>query len=121
MSPLTDDVHSFASGAKSSAQLPKLYLIPWNIFEDRLANRYDLGAFVKGYGEGNWTSGIEAEDRAFIMDRCSHTIKHLHTVVERLRTGVYTFEDDDAAAVIWGAILIMAVQQHYAGKEPKAP
>lgn len=108
------DVKTFTSGAKSSAQLAPLHLVPFEIFEDRLARRYELGAYIKGYGEGNWQKGVDAWDRAFILDRLNHTTKHLHRVVEQIRAGDFeSWEktDDDAAAVIWGAIMIMYVQQ----------
>jgi hypothetical protein len=100
------DLHEFASGAKSSEHLPTLHLIPWHVFQERLAARYALGA--EKYGVGNWEKGLT--DRAFILDRANHTIVHLHEYVENIRDGI-TSSDDHLAAVIWGAICLMAAEE----------
>lgn len=103
---LPDEVHTFTSGAASSGRLPGLWLIPWDIFAERLASRYDQGTYEK-YGEDNWRTGLK--DREFVMDRASHMLKHAFKAVEELRLGKRD-SDDNLSAVIWGAICLMAAQ-----------
>jgi hypothetical protein len=105
-------LHQFTSGAKSSGKLPSYHLIPWEVFADRLALRYMEGA--EKYGEGNWESGLN--DRKFIADRANHMLEHAHKAVRRLLyppAERYPL-DDDLAAVIWGAIFLMAAQNRQA-------
>ena len=102
-----NDTHAFSSGAKSSGKMPRFDLIPWDIFASRLAARYELGSLK--YGEGNWEKGLA--DREFVLDRANHMLNHAHRVVEQIRVGRVNMTDDDLAAVIWGAICLMAAQR----------
>lgn len=103
-----DEIHVVGvSGAKSSSHKPAFHLVPWLTFAARLAARYAHGA--ERYGEGNWESGLA--DRAYVLDRANHTMEHLMKAVESVRRGDMVIEDDDLAAVIWGAIFLMAAQQ----------
>lgn len=101
-----ESTHAFSSGAKSSGKLPPFALIPWHIFAERLAARCGHGA--EKYGEGNWEKGLS--DREFVMDRANHLLEHVHKAVETIRTGGVSI-DDDLAAVLWGAIFLMATQE----------
>lgn len=101
----SEKTHAFSSGARSSGQLPPFHLIPWGIFAARLAARYGLGS--SKYGEGNWEKGLT--DRDFVLDRANHMLDHAHKAVEEMRLGIVT-DDDNLAAVIWGAICLMAAQ-----------
>lgn len=107
--------HVFLSGAKSSGRLPRFDLIPWDVFAERLARRYELG--LQKYSEDNYRKGIN--DRAFVLDRCNHMLAHAHKAVESFRTMGTALEresdDDDLAAVIWGAIFLMLVQEQGGG------
>jgi hypothetical protein len=113
--PRTDDLHAFTSGAKSSGKLPRYDLIPFDVFIQRLAARYQLGA--EKYGDDNWMKGIAKLDREFILDRANHMLEHAMRAVTNLRyqldynTGSGRIDDDDFAAVIWGAICCMAAQK----------
>jgi hypothetical protein len=110
-----DDRHAFASGAKSSGKLPRYDLVPWDIFAPRLAARYQLGS--EKYGDDNWMKGIAAMDRDFVLDRANHMLEHAMRAVANLRyqldhaPGAGRIDDDDFAAVIWGAICCMAAQK----------
>lgn len=112
------ELHEFTSGAKSSEHLLRYDLIPWHIFADRLAKRYTDGA-VK-YGEFNWQMGLK--ERAYVLDRANHALRHLHRAVEKMRAqtlgqidGVglayLPDDDDDLAAAMWGIIFLMAAQR----------
>lgn len=111
MSSAQETVHQFASGAKSSGKLPRFDLIPWDVFAERLARRYELG--LSKYSEDNYRQGIN--DREFVLDRCNHMLAHAHKAVESFRTMgtllAHESDDDDLAAVIWGAIFLMLVQE----------
>lgn len=102
-----DDRYAFESGARSSGRLPGFHRIPWSLFAKRLADRYAIGA--EKYGDDNWTNGIRAGDRAFIIDRANHMLDHAHRAVEEIKTGVRS-TDDNLAAVLWGAICLIAWQ-----------
>jgi len=106
-----DQTHEFTSGAKSSGKLPRYDLIPWDVFAVRLAQRYELG--LEKYSEDNWRKGLG--DPAFIRDRANHMLDHTHKAVEKIRTmingGGNITSDDDLAAVIWGAIFLMAAEE----------
>ncbi len=83
------------------------HLIPWDIFAERLANRYAGG--LSKYAEDNWRKGLT--DRAYVIDRANHTLNHLHRAVEDLRLGNFEPTDDDLAAAIWGCIFLMGAQR----------
>jgi len=104
-----DDRHTFASGAMSSGLKPRYDLIPTYALE-RIARRFELGAAK--YGENNWVKG--AQDRAFILDRINHAIEHLLHIADLIKgPNVVPWRDidDDAAAVVWGAICVMEYQR----------
>lgn len=95
----------FVSGALSSGRKPPYHLIPYALFAARLAERYRIGR--DRYGEGNWQRGLD--DRDYVLDRANHTLEHLVSAIDQIRRGVRG-PDDDLAAVIWGAIFLMAAQ-----------
>jgi len=117
------ELQTFASGAKSSEHLVRYDLIPWHVFADRLAKRYTDGA-VK-YDEYNWQKGLT--ERAYVLDRANHTLRHLHRAIEQIRMWTLDGEplhkadmpkmitdgliDDDLAAALWGIIFLMAAQR----------
>jgi hypothetical protein len=94
------------SGAKSSGKLPPYHLIPFDVFAARLSARYKMG-IDKGYEKDNWRKGLG--DQEYIADRCNHTLEHLLRAISDLTNGIRQ-HDDDLAAVIWGAIFMMAAQ-----------
>lgn len=102
-----EQTHVFSSGAKSSGKLPRYDMIPWSVFADRLAARYELG--LKKYSEDNWRTGLS--EREYVLDRANHALKHLHLAVEAIRTGKRLDEDDDLAAAMWGVVFLMAAQE----------
>jgi hypothetical protein len=103
-----EQVHQFSSGAKRSEKMPRFDLVPARPHR-RLALRYTLG--VK-YGEWNWVEGIR--DRAFIVDMLNHMQHHLNLAKERISKGDMTIDDDDLAAVAWGAFGVMEAQEVWA-------
>lgn len=121
--PSEEQTHAFTSGAKSSGKLPRFDLIPWHYFAARLARRYELG--LEKYSEDNWKKGLH--DPAFILDRANHMLEHAHRAVERLRLYLNNYKspqecmDDDLAAVIWGAIFLMAAEEARPAAVPPAP
>lgn len=112
-----EPTHTFSSGAKSSGKLPRYDMIPWSVFADRLAARYELG--LKKYSEDNWRTGLS--EREYVLDRANHALKHLHRAVEAIRTGKKLDEDDDLAAAMWGVICLMASQVPQASQAPTLP
>lgn len=95
-----------ASGAKSSERKPDYHLVPFGVFLRRLAARYSAGS--EKYGKGNWRRGLG--DQEYVMERANHTLEHLLKAMDDFDRGVTT-GDDDLAAVIWGAIFLMAAQR----------
>lgn len=103
----TETHGGFESGALSSGRKSRYHLIPFALFGPRLADRYGSGA--DRYGEGNWARGLA--DRAYVLDRANHTLEHLILAIDEIREGIRG-EDDNLAAVIWGAIFLMGAQHH---------
>lgn len=100
------DIYQFSSGAKSSGQKPRYNLIPARSLE-RIATRFGEGA--SKYGENNWRSGLK--DRDFLLDRLNHAQEHLLRLTELISGNVYTWQDDDAAAIILNIMFIMEAQE----------
>lgn len=87
---------SFASGATRSADdAGYRYDLICPIGLARLAARYDLGS--KHYGDDNWLKGIP------IGNILNHIEKHL-AHFKQAGTGT---DDDDLAAIAWGAFALM--------------
>jgi hypothetical protein len=104
---MSDEIHQFSSGAKSSGRKPRYDLIPAHALE-RIARRFELGA--EKYGVNNWKKG--ADDKDFILDRINHAIEHLLIMKDRIHDdeGYGSAVDDDAAAVCLNAIFVMEHQ-----------
>lgn len=81
--------HTHKSGATSSGNYPKYYLIPL-CFIRRTAERFTYGA--ERHGEYNWKKGLK--DRDFILDRLSHAMVHLQKAMDNIAQNRPSTDDD---------------------------
>jgi len=100
-----------AGGLVSSSKVPALHLIPTEALLC-LADRFEVG--TKRKGDGAWnalTKNQEClDDNAFLIERCSHIIRHTMMLRDQLAHG-YSSEDEDtpyenAGAIIFGGALM---------------
>lgn len=100
-----EGLQTFSSGATSSKQLPSYNLIAICML-DRLAARMDLGA-VK-HGKFQYRKGLK--DKAFILDRLNHAIKHIRLAQDLIENDeVYT--DDDLGGAAANIMMAMEYQE----------
>lgn len=107
-----DDRHAFSSGAMSSGKKPDYA----EIFDrctllslQRLTAQRRYGD--NKYGKDNWKKG--AQDKEFILDRINHVVEHalnLHKQVLAGDPGNWRAGEDDAAALMCGAMFVMQFQ-----------
>jgi hypothetical protein len=99
---LPDDIRQFDSGAVRSNDVDHLRfdLIP-PVPLRRLAARYGMGA--EKYGDHNYLSGIP------YSNILNHVENHINKLKVKLAKGITVAEDDDddLAAIAWGAFAIM--------------
>jgi hypothetical protein len=68
---LMQEMHTFASGAKSTVEKPRYDLVPAEAVQ-YIAERFAFGA--SRHGERNWEKGVN--DAAFFRDRKNHGFEH---------------------------------------------
>ena len=95
----------------SSSKVPALHLIPTEALIC-LAERFEVGTERKG--EGAWNALTKnqqcLDDKAFLIERCSHIIRHTMLLRDQLAHG-YSPEQEDspyenAGAIIFGGALM---------------
>lgn len=100
-----------AGGIVTSSKVPALHLIPTEALLC-LADRFEVG--TKRKGDGAWnalTKNQEClDDNAFLIERCSHIIRHTMMLRDQLAHG-YNSDDEDtpyenAGAIIFGGALM---------------
>lgn len=100
-----------AGGIVSSSKVPSLHLIPTEALLC-LADRFEVGTERKG--EGAWNALTKnqqcLDDKAFLIERCSHIIRHTLLLRDQLTHG-YTADQEDspyenAGAIIFGGALM---------------
>lgn len=100
-----------AGGIVSSSKVPALHLIPTEALIC-LAERFEVGTERKG--EGAWNALTKnqqcLDDKAFLIERCSHIIRHTMLLRDQLAHG-YSPEQEDspyenAGAIIFGGALM---------------
>lgn len=67
---------TFSSGAVRSEKAPPWFMLPWDALRVVL-ERFNIGAFKKGYGVHNWKRAIGTGDLDFIRQLFDHTMNHL--------------------------------------------
>jgi hypothetical protein len=96
----------FASGATSS-KCPRLSLISLNFLE-RLARRCELG--IERRPDGSSFNGLmnrqAVHDKAFIMSRLDHIVKHAYTLMQKIEGLIPDDGEDDAGAIGWAAMFL---------------
>ena len=95
----------FKSGA-SSSKIPRYDLIPPEALR-KLADRFELG--VERHGERAWNARSNQApllDKEFVIARASHAIGHAYKLIQKIHTGDFTDEDDDAAAIAWAGVCL---------------
>ena len=115
----TEQMHTFASGAKRSELKPRYDLIP-SVALEALARRYALGA--ERYGEYNWQKGLPFND---VFNHMQDHMEHFKQwVLEPLAaaehpgrredlqkiiaTDIQDGEiDNDLAAIMWGCATLL--------------
>lgn len=98
---MSEKMVEFKSGAKRGANALRFDLLPVEGLR-RLAKRYTGGA--ERYGEGNWKKGLK--DPEYIAQFKAHMLAH---IVDYLENGCK--DDDNLAAVAWGAFALMEVER----------
>ena len=91
---------NFASGARRSDDAKGMrfdLVCPTGV--RRVAERCFLGAVVKGYGEGNWTKGMDVQD----------TINHIQRHLDLWKSGDRS--DDHLGGAAWGLFAIMHFEE----------
>lgn len=99
-----------AGGIVSSSKVPALHLIPTEALLC-LAERFEVGTERKG--EGAWNALTKnqqcLDDNAFLIERCSHIIRHTMLLRDQLAHGFNDEEDspyENAGAIIFGGALM---------------
>ena len=101
-----EKVQQFEGGTKREKLMPQYRLIPIEAL-DALTRRYELGS--KKYGEDNWRKSIS--NSAFLDDCYNHLVAHaLH--YNEVRSGRAVDDDDDLAAIMWGAATLIVAREH---------
>lgn len=100
-----EDKQVFTSGAASSGNVARYDLISLSLL-DRLGDRLKLGA-VK-YGPFQYRKGLK--DRAFILDRLNHAIRHIRLAQDLIHDGL-PFGDDDLAGAVCSIMFAMEYQE----------
>ncbi len=102
---------SMVSGAVSSSAVPYFHLIPLESLR-RLALRFFVGTERKK--EKAWNAITPNQhvltDRAFVLDRISHTIYHAYKLRDKIVRNE-PFDDDDAGAIAWGGAFLCCVTE----------
>src|ERR1700719_4656443 len=88
------------SGATRSNKVPRYDLIPREGLR-RVAERYTMGA--EKHGENNWRKGVR--DPEFIQQCKNHLIDHMWLYLQQ-----GNINDDNLAAVAWGAFALMEIE-----------
>lgn len=99
------EIQIFTSGAASSGNVARYDLISLQLL-DRLGDRLKLGA-VK-YGPFQYRKGLK--DKAFILDRLNHAIRHIRLAQDLIHEGL-PFNDDDLAGAVCSIMFAMEYQQ----------
>mgnify|MGYP000975294291 CR=1 FL=1 len=100
-----------AGGIVSSSKVPSLHLIPTEALLC-LADRFEVGTERKG--EGAWNALTKnqqcLDDKAFLIERCSHIIRHTLLLRDQLAHGYNSEQEDspyeNAGAIIFGGALM---------------
>ncbi len=103
-----EEQQRFESGATRSKMDVRYDLIPSAALR-RLARRYAVGADI--HGDHNWKNGIPAS--AMVNHLLAH-VDHFRDLLEKLQRGEavdWSQEDDDLAAIAWGAFGLMWFQE----------
>lgn len=113
----------FAGGKVTSSKCPAFHLIP-SIALLRLVKRFELGQERKGNKAWNATTDQSVlDDRAWVMERLNHVIKHAMDLRDKLAKGDMEAvkNEDDSAAIMWaGAFLICATEKLTSSSSQKA-
>lgn len=99
-----------AGGIVSSSKVPALHLIPTEALLC-LADRFQVGTERKGDGAWNALTKNQQclDDNAFLIERCSHIIRHTMLLRDQLAHGFNDEEDspyENAGAIIFGGALM---------------
>ncbi len=110
-----EEKRDFASGVTSTKQ-PRLSLIPHAGLVN-VAERFELG--LQKHGEKAWNNlsknQAALQDRAWLIERCSHAIEHCYRLIGFLRDNPEFQEIDsykmelakgDAGAVAWAGLVL---------------
>lgn len=99
------EIQIFQSRAASSGNVPGYDMLP-EVFLDRTAKRFDLGA--KKYSKFNYRKGLH--DKAFVIDRLNHAFQHLKKAIDLIENDK-PFDDDNLGAVACNIAMAMEYEQ----------
>ena len=111
---------SFPSGAASS-KIPRFDLIPY-ISLVELADRCELG--LLRHKEKSWNAASKNQDvlldEEFIIARAMHAVNHALKYVAKLRGQTPPDDDNDASAIMWAGMCLIAANERRRVKKGNA-
>jgi hypothetical protein len=115
-----EEMHKFASGAKSTEEAPRFDLLPLEPMY-ALIKRFSKG--LKKHGHFNWLKGVNDED--FKCDRRNHLLHHTWCYVLGLTTvdgkGDTDTPEDHLDAIITNAAMLLTLDKYSSNDKRSTP